>query len=141
MATIIKEVVIPESSAACGEWIAYFKKLEDKFGAENAKMIWLRTWQANGSSMCTSNSDFTKFLKKHDIDVSNIGTRLLAGAGDLGEGILGAGISLTKIIQYGIPIIGLAVVLGIVIMVARSGPDMTEMVASKTPIGRAMKMF
>jgi hypothetical protein len=141
MATIIKEVVIPETNAACSEWMTYFNKLEGKFGSENAKMIWLRTWQANGSSMCTSNSDFTKFLKKHDIDVSNIGTRLLAGAGDLGEGILGAGINLTKIFQYGIPILGVAVVIGIIIMIGRSGPDLTGMAASRTPIGRAMKMI
>lgn len=141
MATVIKGIVIPESSSACSEWMTYFKKLEDKFGKENAKMIWLRTWQANGSASCTTNTDFNKFLKKNGIDVSNIGTRLVAGAGELGESLLGAGIGLTKVFQYGIPIIGVVVVIGIVIMVARSGPDMAAVVANKTPIGQALKMI
>ena len=44
MATVIQDIIIPEKSSECSEWISYFKKLEEKFGAENAKTIWLKTW-------------------------------------------------------------------------------------------------
>ena len=83
MATVIQDIIIPEKSSECSEWISYFKKLEEKFGAENAKTIWLKTWQVNGSTAaCTSRPDFNAFFKKQDIDVTNIATSAVASAAD-----------------------------------------------------------
>src|SRR3954464_15043004 len=106
MAIIIQDIIIPEKTSECSEWISYFKKLEEKFGAENAKINWLKTWQVNGSTVtCTSRPDFNAFFKKQDIDVTNLATSAVASAADLGGSILGLGKGITKVLTYGVPIV------------------------------------
>lgn len=114
MSLIIQDIVIPESSAECSEWIAYFSKLQKKFGDQNARVIWLKTWAVNGSTSCTTKSDFNAFLKKHQIDVSNMATAAIAGISDLGGDILGMGKGITKILTYGVPVV-LALVIGTIL--------------------------
>ncbi len=143
MAIVIQDIIVPEKSSECSEWISYFKKLEEKFGAENAKTIWLKTWQVNGSTAaCTSRPDFNAFFKKQDIDVTNIATSALASAADLGGSILGLGKGITKVLTYGLPIVitaGIAAFLYAVIKVSKntSASDL----AALTPQGKVSTLL
>ena len=143
MATVIQDIIIPEKSSECSEWISYFKKLEEKFGAENAKTIWLKTWQVNGSTAaCTSRPDFNAFFKKQDIDVTNKATSASASAADLGGSILGLGKGITKVLTYGLPIVitaGIAAFLYAVIKVSKntSASDL----AALTPQGKVSTLL
>lgn len=143
MATIIQDIIIPEKSSECSEWISYYKKLDAKFGAENAKTIWLKTWQVNGSTAsCTTRPDFNAFFKKHDIDVTNLATAAMASAADLGGSLMGLGKGVTKMLMYGVPIV-ITVILGVVVFaVVRVAKNATPSdIASLTPQGRAASLL
>ncbi len=143
MATIIQDIIIPEKSSECSEWISYYKKLDAKFGAENAKTIWLKTWQVNGSTAsCTTRPDFNAFFKKHDIDVTNLATAAVASAADLGGSLMGLGKGITKMLVYGVPIV-LTIVIGAVLYsVVKVASNATPGdVASLTPQGRAASLL
>lgn len=138
MAVVIQDIIIPEKSSECSEWISYFKKLDEKFGAENAKTIWLKTWQVNGSvTSCTTRPDFNAFFKKQDIDVTNLATSTIASAADLGGSILGLGKGVTKVLTYGVPIALGLVLLAIVYAFIRISKNTTATDLSLlTPQGR-----
>lgn len=138
MAIIIQDIIIPEKASECSEWISYFKKLESKFGAENAKTIWLKTWQVNGSTTaCTTRPDFNAFFKKQDIDVTNLATSTIASAADLGGSILGLGKGFTKVLMYGVPIVLTVVLAAIVYAVVKVSKNTTASdIAMLTPQGR-----
>lgn len=138
MAVVIQDIIIPEKSSECSEWISYFKKLEGKFGAENAKTIWLKTWQVNGSvASCTTRPDFNAFFKKQDIDVTNLVTSAVASAADLGGSILGLGKGMTKVLTYGVPIALGLVLIAIVYAFVRISKNVTPNdLAVLTPQGR-----
>jgi hypothetical protein len=143
MATVIQDIIIPEKSSECSEWISYFKKLEEKFRAENAKTIWLKTWQVNGSTAaCTSRPDFNAFFKKQDIDVTNLATSAVASAADLGGSILGLGKGITKVLTYGLPIVitaGIAAFLYAVIKVSKN--TSASDIAALTPQGKVSTLL
>ena len=143
MAIVIQDIIIPEKSSECSEWISYFKKLEDKFGSENAKTIWLKTWQVNGSTAsCTSRSDFNKFFKKHDIDVTNLATSAIASAADLGGSILGLGKGITKVLTYGVPIVLAAVIAAILYAIIKVSQNTSASdIAVLTPQGRVASLI
>ncbi|MFY9308637.1 MAG: hypothetical protein WAQ28_06230 [Bacteroidia bacterium] len=143
MATIIQDIIIPEKSSECSEWISYFKKLEAKFGAENAKTIWLKTWQVNGSTAsCTTRPDFNTFFKKQDIDVTNLATAAVASASDLGSSIMGLGKGLTKILTYGVPIVATAIIATILYTIVKVAKNTTASnVVALTPQGRAASLL
>jgi len=143
MAIVIQDIIIPEKSSECSEWISYYKKLDEKFGAENAKTIWLKTWQANGSvASCTTRPDFNAFFKKHDIDVTNLATAAVASAADLGGSLMGLGKGITKMLVYGVPIV-LTVVIGAVVysIVKVASNSKPSDVANLTPAGRAASLL
>ena len=105
---------IPESNSACEQWRIYFSKLKSEFGQENARMIWLITWQTNGSTSCTTNAGFNDWLKKNNIDVSSASTRAIADMSQIGSNILGFGKNITGMLQVALPAtlgIGLIIVL------------------------------
>lgn len=142
MSTIIQDIAIPDSSSECSEWIGYFTKLSGKFGELNARIIWLKTWKVNGSTSCTTKPDFNAFLKKHQIDVSNMATAAVAGIADLGGDLLGMGKSLTKLVTYGIPIVLTAVIGTILYSIIRvSRNTKPSDVANLTPQGRVMNLL
>ena len=143
MATIIQDIIIPEKSSECSEWISYFKKLEQKFGAENAKTIWLKTWQVNGSTAtCTTRPDFNAFFRKQDIDVTNLATSTIASAADLGGSILGLGKGFTKVLTYGVPIVLTVVLAAIVYTVVKVSKNATATdIAMLTPQGRVASLI
>lgn len=143
MSTVIQDIIVPEKSSECSEWISYFKKLEEKFGSENAKTIWLKTWQVNGSvASCTTRPDFNTFFKKHDIDVTNLATAAVASAADLGGSLMGLGKGITKVLTYGVPAI-LTVIIGVVLYsIVRVAKNATPAeIASLTPEGRAASLL
>ncbi len=143
MATIIQDIIIPEKGSECSEWISYFKKLETKFEAENAKTIWLKTWQVNGSTAsCTTRPDFNTFFKKQDIDVTNLATAAVASASDLGSSIMGLGKGLTKILTYGVPIVATAIIATILYTIVKVAKNTTASnVVALTPQGRAASLL
>lgn len=143
MASIIQDIIIPEKSSECSEWISYYKKLDSKFGAENAKTIWLKTWQVNGSTAsCTTRPDFNAFFKKQDIDVTNLATAAVASAADLGGSLMGLGKGITKMLVYGVPIVLTVVIGAIVYSVVRVAKNATPGdIASLTPQGRVASLL
>lgn len=143
MATIIQDIIIPEKSSECSEWISYFKKLEEKFGAENAKTIWLKTWQVNGSTAsCTTRPDFNAFFKKHDIDVTNLATSAVASAADLGGSIMGLGKGITQVLTYGVPIVLTAVIAAILYAIVKVSQNTTVSdIVALTPQGRVADLL
>ena len=143
MASIIQDIIIPEKSSECSEWISYYKKLDSKFGAENAKTIWLKTWQVNGSTAsCTTRPDFNAFFKKHDIDVTNLATSAMASVADMGGSLMGLGKGITKMLVYGVPIVLTVVIGAIVYSVVRVAKNATPSdIASLTPQGRAASLL
>ncbi len=115
--TVKKKVfIIPEPGDPCDIWRAYFSKLKSEVGKENAKMLWLITWSKNGSSTCTTNEDFNKFLKKNEIDVSSAATRAIADVSAIGSNVLGLNKNLTKVISIGVPVALSAILLFILIL-------------------------
>ena len=142
MAIVIQDIIIPEKSSECSEWISYFKKLEQKFGAENAKTIWLKTWQINGSASCTSKPEFNQFFKKQDIDVSNLATSAIASVADLGGSIMGLGKGITKVLTYGVPIVLAAVIAAILYAIIKVSQNTSASdIAALTPPGRVATLL
>jgi hypothetical protein len=138
MGIVIQDIIIPEKGSECAEWIAYFKKLEERFGRSDAKTLWLKTWQVNGSTSCTTKPDFNKFLRSNDIDVSNLGTRAVAGIADLGGDLMGLGKGLTKILLYGVPVVVTSVIVVVLIVLLRASKNVKPSdIAMLTPAGRA----
>ena len=136
-----KTFLIPEEGSPCDLWKSYYDQLRKEVGKDNAKTIWLITWGQNGSTSCTTNSDFNKWLKKHDMDVSNASTRAIADLSSIGGNILGFGKNMTKILSIGTPILlgGAAlVILVLLINTARKG-DVSDL-AALHPAGRAAKL-
>lgn len=102
---VLQGIVIPESSASCDSWRAYHTTLKQKFGKVNARTLWLKTWEFNGSVSCTTNADFNKWLKKNEIDVSSAATRAIADVSAIGGNILGFGKMATRLITIGVPVV------------------------------------
>ena len=134
---------IPESGSPCDQWRIYFDKLKKEFGADNAKMIWLITWQKNGDLSCTTNAKFNTWLKRNEIDVSTAATRAVADVSEIGSNILGIGKGLTKVIQIGIPVTLGAVFLAILFMLFKTSKDnnLKDVAVMATPVGRASKLL
>lgn len=137
MSLVIQDIIVPESSSECSEWQIYFDKLTKKFGATNARMIWLKTWAVHGSTSCTTNPAFLKFVQKNEIDVSNSATRAVADVSQIGSNILGLGKSVTKALEIGIPVVlvaGISVFLYMIFKTARK-TEPKDLIAL-TPAGR-----
>jgi hypothetical protein len=143
MAVVIQDIIIPEKSSECSEWIAYYKKLAERFGNENAKTIWLKTWQVYGSvASCTTRPDFNKFFHEHDIDVSNLATSAVASVADLGGSLMGLGKGLTKVLMYGVPVVATSIIVVILIVILRASKNVTpQNIAMLTPEGRAAQLL
>lgn len=139
----IQDMIIPEKRSECSEWISYYKRLDKKFGAENAKTIWLKTWQVNGSvASCTTRPDFNAFFKKRDIDVTNMATAAVASVADMGGSLMGLGKTFTKMLVYGVPIVITLVIGAVVYSVVKVASNATPKdVASLTPQGRAAELI
>lgn len=111
---------IPDSGSPCDTWRVYFEKLTSQVGKDNAKIIWLATWSKIGSSSCTTNSDFNKFLKKNGIDVSSAATRAIADYAAIGGNILGLGKNLSKMLSIGVPVLMGSVIVFAIILLMRA---------------------
>lgn len=115
--------LIPEPESPCDLWRSYFEKLKDAVGTENARMLWLLTWQANGDQYCTTNAEFNRFLSRNRIDVSSAASRAVADVSQIGSNVLGLGKNLTRVLSVGIPVaagLGLLIVLYFLFRTARN---------------------
>lgn len=134
--------LVPEADDSCDFWTSYYRQLKNKLGKQNAKMIWLVTWKANGSTFCTTSPTFNKWLKVNDLDVSNLATRTIADISEIGSNILGLSKSMTKILSIGIPILLIIVLIGVVMVLRNSSKDMgIKDLAMLTPVGRSSKLL
>lgn len=134
--------LIPEADDPCDFWTSYFAKLRSELGRENAKMIWLITWKANGSNACTTSPNFNKWLQKNDLDVSNMATRTIADLSEIGGNLFGLGKNLTKILSIGVPVILGVVLVGIIVLLRNStkNANVTDL-TMLTPAGRGLKLL
>lgn len=136
-----KSFFIPESDSPCDLWRAYYDKLLKEVGRNNARTIWLVTWTQNGSTSCTTNADFNRWLKQNEIDVSNAATRAVADVSAIGGNILGLGKSLSKVLSIGVPVLLGGVVVVILILLLKSSKKMElQDLAALTPAGRMAQL-
>lgn len=115
-----KIFLIPDAGSPCDAWRVYFDKLQNAVGKANAKVIWLTTWNKNGSLSCTTNAEFNTFLKKNDIDVSTAATRAVADISAIGGNILGLGKNVSKILSIAMPVLLASIVTAIVIVLIKT---------------------
>lgn len=137
-----RNFLIPEQGDPCDLWTSYFAKLKTSLGKDNAKMVWLVTWNTNGSALCVANPKFKKWMFSNDLDVSNMATRTMADVSEIGGNLFGLGKSLTKILAIGVPVI-LAVVLVSIVIMLRNSTKNTKIsdLALLTPVGRTAKLL
>ena len=134
--------VIPEKDDPCDLWISYFDALKKAVGSAHAKTLWLITWKSNGTVSCTTRPAFTTWMDKQGLDVSNIATRTISDLSEIQGNLFGLGKNLTKAIAIGIPILLIALIIGILV-IGKKAVDSTDVEDLKmlTPIGRASKLL
>ncbi len=134
-----KQIIIPESNDPCQLWVSYFDALKSAVGKDNARLLWLVTWQTNGATSCTTNPEFNNWLKRHKIDVSSAATRAIADASQIGSNFMGLGKNLSKLLSIGIPItLGLLLtIIGVILWNTTKQMNAKDL-AQVTPMGRTL---
>ena len=140
MPTTIHHILIPPTGSPCATWKTYFQQLKRKYGAANARQLWLFTWKHRGSSSCTTDPAFVKWLKKQDLDVSSTATSFVADISQIGKNFMGLGKNMSKVLSLALPItlglVGLG--FGYVIYQAARKP---ELLSNLHPAGRAANLL
>lgn len=134
--------LVPEADDPCDFWTSYFAKLKQALGQENAKMIWLVTWKTNGALSCATRPNFNIWLKKNNLDVSNMATRTIADISEIGGHVFGLGKTLTKMLSIGIPVVLAVVFIGIIMLIRNTSQqaNLSDM-AKLTPMGRGLQVL
>lgn len=78
---------------SCTDWIIWHGKLKEKYGSDEAKLIWRSAWDTQDSweanySWCKYEPMFNDFLKQNDLGSSNLVADALLGVGSLGTSAL-----------------------------------------------------
>jgi len=134
--------LIPEQDDPCAVWIGYFVKLKKEVGSANAKILWLLTWKSNGSLVCTTNPNFSKWLQKNDLDVSNLATRSISDISEIGGNLFGMGKNITKVLSIGVPVVLGIVLVVLLVLLRNTSKDVTITdLAMLTPMGRGAKLL
>lgn len=134
--------IIPQSSDACELWTSYYDKLKQVLGKSHAKSLWLITWKQNGSQTCVIQPSFNRWMKKENLNVSNLATQSIADLSEIGQNIFGLGKSLSKVIAIGVPIVlGILLLIAISIIYRSSKEIDIQDIAMATPIGRTTKLL
>jgi len=135
-------LVIPEKDDPCDLWIAYFERLQKFVGKAQAKTLWLITWKSNGKTSCTTRPSFNSWLSKQGLDVSNLATRTVADLSAIQGNLFGLGKNLTKVLAIGVPLILIALLLG-VFMVGKKVVSDVELddLPSLAPLSKAQKLL
>ncbi len=137
-----KQFLIPESSDPCPIWIGYYKHLRKEVGTAHAKVLWLITWKSNGSVSCLSDPNFSNWLKRHNLNVSNIASKTIADLSEISGNFLGLGKQFSKVIAVGIPVLTVTILLGMIWIVKNSAKKLDlEDLAAITPVGRGVKLL
>ncbi len=134
--------VIPEKDDPCDLWIGYFDALKKSVGHDHAKTLWLITWKSNGAVSCTTRPVFNTWMSKQGLDVSNIATRTVSDLAQIQSNFFGLGKNLTKVVAIGVPVILIALLIGILV-IGKKTVDSTDIDDLKmlTPVGRASKLL
>ncbi len=134
-----KLYIVPESNDPCELWVGYFNTLKAAVGTTNARTIWLVTWKTNGSSSCTTNVNFNRWLQKNKIDVSSAATRAIADASEIGSNFMGLGKNLSKVASIAVPITLslLLALIGLILWNTAKKADATDL-AMLTPVGKSV---
>ncbi len=134
--------VIPEKDDPCDLWIGYYDTLKKAVGSTHAKTLWLITWKSNGAIGCTTRPSFNGWMGKQGLDVSNIATRTVSDLAQIQSNFFGLGKNLTKVVAIGVPVILIALILG-VLVIGKKAVDSTDIEDIKmlTPVGRASKLL
>ena len=134
--------VIPEKDDPCDLWIGYFDALKKSVGHDHAKTLWLITWKSNGAVSCTTRPAFNQWMDTQGLDVSNIATRTISDLSQIQSNFFGLGKNLTKVVAIGIPVILIALLIGILV-IGKKAVDSTDIEDLKmlTPVGRASKLL
>ena len=132
-------IIIPDKQSPCDLWKRYFLELKQHFGTAHAKSLWLLTWASNGAASCTTSAGFNQWLAKYDIDVSTMATKTIADLGAVKDQLFGLSKGITKVLTIGIPVVLIAVLIGIVLAIYNSAKNASlSDVAALTPQGRAV---
>ena len=138
---INQTLLVPESGSPCEAWKTYFDQLKSMVGTDYARQLWLYTWDFEGASACTSDPHFSKWLLKHDLDVTNVATRALADFSEVGSNVLGLGKTLTGMTRYAVPALLILTLLLVVYLVPKlSKSESLSQMAMLTPYGRGAAM-
>jgi len=134
-----KSFLVPESNDPCELWVGYFNSLKADLGTSNARTLWLVTWKTNGSSSCTTNGNFNRWLKKNNMDVSSAATRAIADASEIGSNFMGLGKNLSKVAAIGIPVtlVLILTVIGTILWNTGKNANVKDL-AMLTPMGRSI---
>ena len=134
-----KTFLVPESGDPCELWVGYFNSLKSALGTENARTVWLVTWKTNGSSSCTTNVNFNRWLQKNKIDVSSAATRSIADISAISSNFMGLGKNLSKVASVAIPVVlsFLLALIGMILWNTAKKADASDL-AMLTPMGRSV---
>jgi len=99
-----KKWEIPDGDSACRAWQLYFKELKRHFGKDQAKHIWLVTWNEVGSASCLAQTWFNKWQKHAGLDVGNAAFDIANSTQDMVTNFFGMGANVTKLLRYGVPV-------------------------------------
>lgn len=134
--------LIPEADDPCDFWTGYFAKLKSELGRDNAKILWLMTWKHNGSTSCTTNPNFNSWLQKNELNVSTMASRTIADISEIGGQVFGLSKQMTKILAIGVPVVLIAIILGILVVVGKTAKDADlSDIAKLTPTGRGIQLL
>jgi len=135
-------LVVPQKDDPCDLWITYFDRLQQAVGKSHAKTLWLMTWQSQGASSCTTRPAFNTWLSKKGLDVSNLATRTIADVSAIQGNLFGLGKSLTKVLAIGVPILLIAVLVGVFIIGKRAVVDADDIdINALSPLGKVTKLL
>ncbi len=135
-------LLVPESADPCPLWISYYDRLKSEVGKDHAKALWLITWKSNASIRCLTDPNFSNWLKRNDLNVSNLATRTLADLSEISGNFLGLSKQMTKVLAIGVPAVLVSLIIGIIWMIRNSADKVdVEDLAMLSPVGRGLKLL
>lgn len=132
---------IPKMTSSPSDWINWHKLLKNRFGKDQANLLWLKAWQMRaGKGSDASTTDLRTYMEGNGV---NLETTALEGLADKMKGLggffsslaTGFGIMLTIVIA--IPVL---IVIVIIYNAVKNPKQAAMIVANATPQGRALNV-
>lgn len=110
----------PDDYWSCVDWIDWHKALKVAIGKVEADKKWLSYWNDQDSfehdfNWCKYNTNFNNYIKSENLPVSHLLADLINAGTSVGENVIGAATTTTKVLKYIVPAVVIIVVLGLVI--------------------------